>query len=400
MLNSKGFYPFNVLLPQTNLEKWAVIACDQYTSDVSYWNNIAVEVGDMPSALKIIIPEAYLNDSDIEKRIINVNCSMKEYLDKDIFTEYKDAMVYVERQQSNGQVRKGIVGVIDLEDYEFRNGEECLIRPTEDVVFSRIPPRVKVREQALLETSHVLLLVADRENNVIGRLKTVSLEKLYDFNLRPNGGKIKGYLMQGELVESVQMSLKALEKDNLMFLVGDGNHSIATAKEFYEKNKGNDLARYAMVEIINLYDESLSLEPIHRIVYNTHPIELLDALMEYYPGTVKDKAEGHTIDFYCEIGTWTITIPYKYNSLAVGALQQFLDYYQEKTSCTIDYIHDVKDVRRWSLDSGKAGFVLPQIDIDGMFNYVKEKGRLPRKTFSIGNQEDKKYYLECRRISF
>lgn len=394
----KVFKPFDVLLPKKNFEKWAVIACDQYTSDKTYWNNVEEHIDSNPSMLKMIVPEAFLDSENLDQKISDANKSMEEYLDSGVFEEHKESMVYVERQQSDGTIRKGIVGVIDLNEYEYGNGSNCLIRPTEDVVLSRIPPRLSVRNNASIESSHALLLVADKEHKIDELIRNSNLEKAYDFNLYPNEENIKGYLLNEELVELIQQELNGMIDNNIMFLVGDGNHSIATAKEYYNSHKENELARYSMVEVINLFDESLIFEPIHRIVFNTHPIELIEELIKFYPGTVEKKTVGHNIEFCCGAGTWDITIPFKYNSLAVGALQKFLDYYIEKEKLKIDYVHDSKEVKMLSMDSGNAGFILPPIEIDSLFSYVKTEGKLPRKTFSIGNQEDKRYYIECRRI--
>lgn len=396
------FYPFDVLLPKKEYDyhKWAVIACDQYTSDMGYWTAVAEEVGAEPSTLKMIVPEAYLNDADVDKRIDSANKAMQEYLDGDIFDEYKNSMVYVERQQSNGKLRKGLIGTIDLTEYDYKNSAGCLVRPTEDVVLSRIPPRLKVRENALLETSHVLLLIADKDNKVIGSLekKKDSMPRLYDFELQQGSGHICGYQIKDADVNDVQRDLESLIKEELLFLVGDGNHSVATAKEAYGMNTANELARYTVVEVINLFDESLIFEPIHRIVYNTDVEKMLAELKAFYPGTVEGEGEGHRFELCTGGRSFTVTVPYEHNPLAVGALQTFLDRYLSENEGKIDYIHSPDEVRMWGKDEKNMGFVLPEIDIDGLFNYVKEKGRLPRKTFSIGNQEDKKFYLECRKI--
>ena len=289
----------NILLPNKNidLEKWTVIACDQYTSDKNYWDNVEDFVSTSPSTLRLTLPEIYLEE-DTFKRINNINNTMLEYLNNNIFTEYKDTMFYIERTLSNNKIRKGIITAIDLEEYDFKEGSNSLIRATEKTIIERIPPRVKIRENASLELPHIMLLIDDQEKDIIENINTSNLDKLYDFELMNNSGHIKGYKLDEEEINKINLKLdKYLDKetfnkkyntnnkDVLLFAVGDGNHSLATAKTCYENIKQtmskeeylNHPSRYALVEIVNLHSNSLEFEPIHRVVFN---VDINDILKE------------------------------------------------------------------------------------------------------------------------
>ena len=256
----KSFMPADILLPKKDFEKWAVVACDQYTSEPEYWKQVEDNVGKAASAYNIILPEAYL-ESDTESRIGKINSTMLSYIESGVFEEIKNTFVYVEREVTGGKIRKGIVGVIDLEDYDYRKGSKALIRATEETVLERIPPRVKIRKDAILEMPHIMLLVDDLEKKVIEPLsdKKADFKKLYDFALMQNSGKISGYAVDEESAKAVQSALEQIENssdDKMLFAVGDGNHSLATAKECYAINKTPE-SRYALVEVVNIHDESL-----------------------------------------------------------------------------------------------------------------------------------------------
>jgi uncharacterized protein (DUF1015 family) len=260
---SKHFFPADILLPKGNFEEWAVVACDQYTSEPEYWEDVKSIVGDKPSALNIILPEVYLK-KDNSEAVEKINATMQEYIDNGVFEEHKNSMVYVERE-SNNTIRRGIVGLIDLEEYDYTAGSEALIRATEATVIDRLPPRVQIRKNAPLEMPHILLLIDDPKRTVVEPLKNRKYDytPAYSFNLMKNSGKIKGWFLDQKNIEAVQDALNGLieGKDDLLFAVGDGNHSLATAKECYNLTK-DPLARYALVEIVNIHDESIQIEPI------------------------------------------------------------------------------------------------------------------------------------------
>ncbi len=393
-----GFYPADILLPKDGFEKWSVVACDQFTSEVDYWNAVEEKVGDAPSALRITLPEIYLEDGDTEQRIADINSAMKQYLENGVFQEYKNAMIYVERTQSDGTIRHGIVGAVNLSDYDYRKGSKAMIRATEQTVIERIPPRVKIRRDASLELPHVLLLTDDPKRTVIEPLTVVKdeLTVVYDFDLMQGGGHITGWLLRPEDIERVQNALNQLVEaleDKMMFAVGDGNHSLATAKECSGLSESMP-AKSALVEIVNIHDDSIKFEPIYRVLFGVDPEKVLDDLNRDlgYNG-----ADAHI--FNCCYGENEVELSLKPASkLPVGTLQAWLDDYIKANNVKIDYIHGEDVVRSLSKQSGNLGFIFDGMRKDELFPAVLGDGSLPRKTFSMGHAADKRYYIEARKI--
>lgn len=416
----KCYFDANVLLPdiqKTELEKWSVIACDQFTSEPEYWKKVSDTVGTAPSTLDLILPEVYL--SEAEKRIPVINSKMQEY-SKEILVEYPNSMLYIERTQSDGTIRRGIILAVDLECYDYHKGADSLIRATEATVIERIPPRVAIRRNASLELPHVMLLIDDPEKTVIEPLSFLSCGKVaYDFELMLGGGHIKGALIDSahkksvsealdKLVEPYSMEKKYGDKSlaPLMFAVGDGNHSLASAKATYEeiKNKiGVDSAlehpsRYALAEIVNIHDEALKFEPIYRVMTNVDTQNVLSALEEYIR-TLKGTAGEQVIE--CIYGTdyKKLVVPYAEQQLAVGTLQTFIDkYISAHDGAEVDYIHGEASVKKLANKENSIGFIFKGMEKSELFKTVIFDGALPRKTFSMGHAEDKRYYLECRKI--
>jgi len=415
-MNTTAFKNANILIPKNeDMHKWSVIACDQYTSEPEYWNEVYKTVGDAPSTLNLILPEIYLEENYVSERINNIHTSMEKYISDGIFEEYKNAMIYVERVQSNGIVRKGIVGAIDLEEYDFSKGSTSQVRATEATVIERIPPRIKVRQGASLELPHIMILIDDPDNTVIEPLAEISddMQKLYDFELMQNGGSIKGYLLDEQTQKKVNSALCELADnavaengDLLLFAMGDGNHSLATAKEFYEQLKksnpnkdfSNHPARYALVEIVNLYSEALKFEAIHRLVYDVDCDNLISEIT-----TALELSENNISDQYIIMshnGTKKkLYINKKSSNLSVGSLQNFLDSYIKSNGGKIDYIHGADTVRNLAEKHNGISFILPDMDKLQLFPTVIKDGALPRKTFSMGHAEDKRFYIEARRIT-
>lgn len=413
-----GFYPADILIPaNADMTKWSVVACDQYTSEPEYWQERELEIGDAPSTMKLTLPEIYLEDANVDERIIGINAEMDRCIDGGIFASYKDSFVYLERRQANGKVRHGLIGKIDLEDYSYIPGDGSYIRATEGTILSRIPPRVKVREKAALEFPHIMLLVDDREDMLLGSIRSQKekLTKLYDFDLCGGGGHSDGYLVNGELLETVEYSLEKLidkaafsEKyaieDNrvLLFAVGDGNHSLATAKEHWERLKKADPAlagsdhpaRFALVEVVNIHDDSLEFEPIHRVIFDTDP----EALLSSIRAENGEPDQAYDIEYVYGDNEGTVKLDMSKSGLAVGALQGFLDRYLEEKGGRIDYIHGDDVVNALCKAEGTIGFKLPPIEKSSLFRGVILDGVLPRKTFSMGEAHDKRYYLEGRKI--
>lgn len=410
----------NILLPKnTDMTKWSVVACDQYTSEPEYWNDVEKIVGDAPSTLKLTLPEIYLEDENVSKRIAKINSNMKALLDEDFFNEYKDSMIYLERTQSDGKIREGLIGVVDLEAYSYEKGAETPIRATEKTVIERIPPRVKIRENAPLELPHIMILIDDDKKRIIENLKNKVSEDdiVYDFDLMKNGGHVKGYLLNEETMDEVDKGLKELadkevfakkydvnNKEVLLFAMGDGNHSLATAKACYEKLKEtmseeeylNNPARYALVELVNLHSPALEFEAINRVIFNTEPEKLLNSLKEYYQ--INKDGNGQKIEVITNDvdEKWYIENPK--SNIAVGSIQIFLDEYLKNNEGKIDYIHGEETTKNLAKQSGNVGFIFEAMPKNELFKTVILDGSLPRKTFSMGHSYDKRYYLESRKI--
>lgn len=415
------FKKANILLPKTdNMELWSVIACDQYTSEPEYWNKVKEIVKDKPSTLNLILPEIYLEENDVEERINKINQNMKELVSKDFFKEYPDSMFYIERTQSDGLVREGLIGMVDLEAYSYETGSTSMIRATEKTVIERIPPRVKVRKNALLELPHIMILIDDDTKDIIESLKNKVTEqdKVYDFNLMQNGGHIKGYVLPDKDANEVITKLEKLankeyfnqryglkDKEVLLFAMGDGNHSLATAKACYEELKKtmpkeeylNSPARYALVEIVNLHSSTLEFEAIHRVIFNTDVKKLLKELETYYEISYEETA-GQKIDYITKDKEGSIWIRNPKSNIPVGSLQIFLDDYLKNNEGKIDYIHGEDVVRKFAKEENNIGFILPTMKKQDLFKTVILDGALPRKTFSMGHSNDKRYYLESRKI--
>lgn len=418
-----AFKPADILLPKSaDIKKWAVIACDQYTSEPEYWEETEKIVGNNPSALRLILPEIYLSDNSVTNRINSINRTMADYLDSGVFEEYKNSYFYIERIQSDGKLRQGIVGMIDLEQYDYSTGSSSPVRATEATVLERIPPRVKVRENAPVELPHIMILIDDEDRTVIEPVAAAkdNLKLLYSTSLIMGGGSIKGYLVNESCAENIQSALVKLgEKDTfekkygiggvspLVYAMGDGNHSLATAKAFYERlkaeNPDKDLtchpARYALAEIVNLHSNALQFEAIHRIITNADTSELMSKMTQTL-SLSETCASAKSQSFICVEGgnekKYYINSPTA--NLTVGSLQAFLDKYLECSSAKIDYIHGADTLRRLAKKKNSIGFILPDMSKSELFPTVIKDGVLPRKTFSMGHAADKRYYIECRKI--
>lgn len=417
-----GAKPADILLPKNcDMSKWAVVACDQFTSQPEYWAEADRIAGDEPSALRLILPESKLNDPDVDDHIAGINRAMSDYLARDIFTTYHDSVIYIERRQSDGKIRHGLVAAVDLEQYDYTPGSGSLIRATEGTVLERIPPRVRVRKDAPIELPHVMLLIDDPKKTAIEPIASEKdgMEKLYDFDLMLKGGHLAGWKLTAPQLDRLADALAALSgaeameekygmKDSapLLFAVGDGNHSLATAKTCYENLKKStpqeqwaDLpARYALVEIENLHDDALQFEAIHRVVFGVDPAKVMDAFKKFYPDAHEGQGGGHTIHFIWKGSEGDFTVPNPKVQLPVGTLQAFLDAYLKENGGEIDYIHGEDVTRELGSKDGNMGFLLPAMGKDQLFKTVMADGVLPRKTFSMGHAEDKRYYVEGRKI--
>lgn len=435
-----------VYLPKegADLHCWAVVACDQYTSQPEYWDEVSAMVKDKPSTYHITLPEIYLESPNCEDRIRNINTTMEKYLRDETLVSQGECLILVKRKTSRGHERNGLMMAMDLEKYDYKKGSGSLIRATEGTVIERLPPRVKVRQNASLELPHIMVLIDDPEKTVIEPLSETSsqYEKIYNFDMMMEGGSIEGYkISDSKAIESVLSALSDLadpdkfmkkyslteNKDVLLFAVGDGNHSLASAKVHWENVKKGlteeelavHPARYALVELVNIHDSGLLFEPIHRVVFNA-PIELIEKHLDGFcslnncKGSVslfgtQDEVDmfisshsadtSHNIAFISgeKKGVLTITPPPL--NLEVGTVQALLDHVTaNEKDIRIDYIHGDEIVEKLGANKNNTGFFLPPMDKSMLFKTVILEGALVKKTFSMGEADEKRFYLECRKI--
>jgi len=433
----------DILLPNkdTDLTKWSVVACDQYTSQPDYWNEVKEIADGEPSSLNVIFPEVYLEDSDGDERIKNINTTMQKYLNENILEAMPNkGFVLVDRKTSQVPSRKGLVVAIDLEHYDFNKGSQTLIRATEGTIVDRLPPRVKVRQDAAIEMPHIMVLIDDPEKTVIEPLFDTNPNEIYDLELMMDSGHIKGYSIDDP--KQIQQVADALEKlaspevfekkynitdqahkAPLLYAMGDGNHSLATAKAIWEKRKHeldsedttNEKSRYALVELVNIHDDGLEFEPIHRAVFNVSAKHLLEEMYDFYPRRCKvyrsdseaemlqqcaeaQREERHILPFIDPIGYGWIQIDEPERSLELGTLELFLEDYLPDVDGKIDFIHGEDIIKDLGSKPDSMGFFLPPITKDSLFKTIIFDGVLPRKTFSMGEADEKRFYLEARKI--
>ena len=396
--NSLIFQPAEILLPAGNLRKWSVIACDQFTSDGEYWTEVERFVGDAPSALRLMLPEYYLGCDDEPERMDRIQKTMRQYLDSDVFRVYPDSLVYLERQLSSGSTRRGLVGVIDLEAFDFSDYTNAPIRASEHTVEDRLPPRIQVRRDACIEMPHIMLFFDDPNDLVMNQAERASDELLYDFDLMGGGGHIRGHRIHGESAWRLAKTVSG--DDGFRLAVGDGNHSLAAARCCWLEQKREMTeepeyhpARFALVELVNIHDQGVSFEPIHRVLFQTDPMQWFHKAKEmlYNPN-------GREITLLC--GTERCVMPVRGNAIGevIDLAERYCKWYCSQYGGRIDYIHGDDEAQYLSQMDGCCGMLLPQMKKAELFQSVSKIGPFPKKSFSIGLGTDKRYYLECRKI--
>lgn len=447
MKNNIGVKVPTILMPKEDVDisKWAVIACDQYTSQPEYWEEVKKLVDDNYSTLNLILPEVYLEDEEynVSENIKKIHANMREYLDKNILVPQKPGFIYAERLTESPVSRKGLVLAIDLEEYDYNLGSQSLVRPTEKTVIERIPPRVKIRENASIEFPHIMLLIDDPNEAIIEPIANMKdkLEKVYDFDMMMDGGHISGYKIDDEaMLTKIIKGLEELAKPEvfnkkyeltsdkpiLLFAVGDGNHSLASAKAHWENVKktlkedqqADHPARFALVEVVNIHDKSLIIEPIHRELFSVDEKGFFDALTAYFNGSgsevnveyhdkrtvmniesLETEEDMHKFSFMTKDKSGVITIKQPKANIPVGTIQVFLDeYLKSNPKVKIDYIHGTDVINDLSSKDGNIGFILPPISKSDLFKTIVLDGVMPRKTFSMGEAQEKRYYIEGRKI--
>ncbi len=438
-----------ILLPKNiDVSSWSVIACDQYTQDLDYWKKAESCAAGKPSTLNLILPEVYLNSPDKPERIEKIRKTMKSYIAEgagsqdSVFTTPRKSMVYIERKTAFGRIRRGLIAQIDLETYEWKPFSKANIRATEATIVERIPPRMEIRRGAPLELPHIMLLVDDKDDLLVGGTGTAVKGKtpLYDGELMCKGGSITGWAVESsdeiehvtEAVSKIAEKNRAADGSTFLFAVGDGNHSLATAKAVWDEYKekliaeGADEAslrdcpvRYALVEIVNIYDTGLTFEPIHRVIFDCNAEGLIKHLAEKLGGTVSEVAGASELETAVKASWADFGFAYrkggsgaqKYvllktgiTELAVARLQPEIDEFLKSADTTgakkpeIDYIHGSDEVLKLGERDNAVGILLPPIAKDSFFETINGRGPLPRKSFSMGEADEKRFYLECRRL--
>ena len=430
-----------ILLPaNVDLSKWSVIACDQYTQDLDYWKRAEAAAAGAPSTLNLILPEVYLGAPDKAERIAKIRQTMKEYLGGGVFAAPFNGFIYIERKTAFGRMRKGLVAQIDLETYEWKPFSKANIRATEATIVERIPPRKEIRKGAPLELPHIMLLVNDKDDILVGGSGAVAKKNapLYDGQLMCNGGSITGWGLSSEselatvteAVAQIAEKNRAADGSTFLFAVGDGNHSLATAKAVWDEYKEELIAggakdaelegcpvRYALVEIVNIYDKGLTFEPIHRVIFNVDMPALIEYLAKELDGTVREVSRAAELEAAVKASWADFGFAYKdggvqkyvllktnIKELAVARLQPKIDEFLKGAAGTgtaapeIDYIHGSEEVLKLGERDNAVGILLPPIAKDSFFETINGRGPLPRKSFSMGEADEKRFYLECRKL--
>ena len=414
-MNDIPFLPAEVLIPAGEIDqkKWSVVACDQYTSQPEYWQRVESFVDDAPSTLRLILPECYLDRQDTASRIRQIWRTMEEYLSGQVFQMLPGGYIYVERTLADGSLREGLVGMVDLEQYDFSRGSTSPVRATEGTVLERIPPRVEVRKEAPLELPHIMLLIDDPERTVIEPLRSAGGIQLYDTDLMERGGHLRGRLLDQDATEKVKLSLlrlgeRAAEASEgrppLIYAVGDGNHSLATAKTCWEQCKAglapeeleNHPARYALCELVNLHSEALQFEAIHRVLFDVDTAALNDYLQRHtHPAGPEDSQRFRYLTAH---GSRELAVTQPTSNLTVGSVEQLITDFLRGHGGRVDYVHGEETAAELGAGERAAAFLLPAMEKRELFPTVMLDGALPRKTFSMGHAWDKRYYYEARRI--
>ncbi len=436
----------SLLLPRAGIDmtRWAVVACDQYTSQPEYWSQVDEFVGHSPSTLRMVLPEVYLGAADEMQRVQAIQDTMRRYLAEGILQPQPSGLLLVERETSQGRIRRGLIAALDLEHYDFNPGSRTLIRPTEGTIMERLPPRVRVRERASVELPHVMVLIDDPDCSVIEPLFAEPMSLQYDIPLMMNSGRLRGWhLSHPLLVQWVAERLIHLanpmvfnqrygvtDEPVLLYAMGDGNHSFATAKMIWENLKQTAAdpvaimdhpARHALVELVNLHDSGLVFEAIHRIVFGVEADNVLVAMKDYftaqdsqwivqdYPSWLAAKqtwqdmqqTDQHVIAFVAGDRYGVLGIGAPRLTLPTASLQAFLDIFlSEQIGARLDYIHGEDTlVQLGAQSSNTIGFYLPALSKSDLFRTIIHDGALPRKTFSMGEADEKRFYLECRQIT-
>ncbi len=412
---SDCFLPGEILLPRVDdLKKWSVIACDQFTADPAYWARVSAFVGDAPSTLRLMLPEAWLDRLDRPQLEEDIIRSMNGYLADGLFEALPESFIYLERTLSGGGLRRGILGLLDLEYYDYREDSCSPIHATEGLVLDRLPPRLRLRKQAELELPHLVVFCDDPAMEVMECARASAGKLLYDTPLMEGGGRVKGWQIHGAGAAAIRAALSVLGEEDVLrrrygdtkspvlYAVGDGNHSLATARQVWEElretltpeERLRHPARYALAELVDLHEPAIEFEPIHRVLFGTDPAEFFaEAEAAFAPW----KGRGRSFRCLTAAGTKVLTVDGTIGE-CIGRCEAFMEDYRARHGGTIDYIHGEAEAAALCRERDRAGLLMPEMDKADLFPSIIRSGPLPKKSFSIGPARDKRYYLECRRI--
>ena len=407
------FMPGEILLPRVeDLRRWAVIACDQFTADPAYWERVDAYVGDAPSTLRLTLPEAWLDRPDREALEAEILRRMEDYLGRGLLEALPDSFLYLERTLSGGGLRRGILGLLDLEYYDYRADSCSPIHATEGLVEDRLPPRLRLRRAAALELPHLVLFCDDPAMEVMACAEANAGELLYDTSLMEGGGRIRARRISGAGAAALRRSLEVLGSEErlrqkygdtgapILYAVGDGNHSLAAAKKCWEelrdtlspRERETHPARFALAELTDLHEPDLVFEAIHRVLFDTEEGDFLREARERFPSDC-----GRPFRCLTAKGEATLRAEGTIGQ-CIAACEAFMEDYAERHGGRIDYIHGDREAEALCRPAGRAGLLMPEMDKNDLFPSIIRSGPLPKKSFSIGPARDKRYYLECRRL--
>lgn len=415
------FRSADILIPKSQyMGKWSVIACDQFTSQPEYWDELEKWVGDAPSSLKLMLPEAWLDSRDQLAETEKINSNMLRYMEDGIFITLPDSYIYLERSLPGGKLRRGLIGVIDLEAYDYRPDSTSLVRATEGTVEERLPPRVRVRKGASLEMPHIMVFIDDSENNVIRPIgeRTELLPKVYDTELCMGGGHVRGWQLRGKDARELELAIDGLfdaqrlkkkygeNSAPAVFAMGDGNHSLATAKKCWEElrqtlspeERKNHPARFGMVELVNIHDDAVEFEPIHKVLFNTRNDSFISQAEAFWMAQKGSNDTCHRIRLVTGSGDRTVEVRGLTLGQLIGRAEEFCQSYLAANGGRIDYIHNDDTALELGRRDGCGAMLLPRLEKNELFPGIISSGPFPKKSFSIGHAKDKRYYLECRKI--
>lgn len=414
MIQRNIFVPADILLPKDcDMTLWSTVACDQFTSDTKYWDAVTENVGNHRSTLHMILPEAYLEKKNQAEETIRINNTMAKYLEDDVFYLLENSYIYVERTLVDGVVRRGLIGAIDLSQYDYHEGSVTPVRATEHTVESRLPARVEIRKNAVLEMPHIMLFIDDRQDMIMKAAAASCSAAVYDFDLMCNGGHICGYPISGANASLLTAMLDELSDDKLLedkygfsqgaiiYAIGDGNHSLAAAKNSWEEIRSNlteeeqlnHPARYALVELMNIHDAGVSFHPIHRAVFGINPSQFVSqAETELF------SEKGTPVTLVTPNETTVRYVNADSIGMVIESVDRFCQEFASKYNGQVDYIHGDKEAIEYGSISNNAAILLPSMKKEELFTSVMDTGVFCKKSFSIGEAHEKRYYLECRKI--